>query len=65
MLYAFLTIVQFPALFGVYNKIVGSPVADVSHPPWCKQAGIETVAHDPSHITTCFMVAVKNGCTMA
>jgi hypothetical protein len=57
MLYAVLNIAQRPTSFSIYNKTVGSAVADVSV-SFVVQAARETVAEneedDPSHITACF-----------
>jgi hypothetical protein len=57
MLCAMLNILQLPGSFSIYNKTVGSAVADVSVSSMM-QAAREAVAEneedDPSHITVCF-----------
>jgi hypothetical protein len=64
MLCALLNIPQLPTSFSVYNKTVGSPVADVSvsfmmHAT--RGAVAENEEADPSHITACFDGAWQKG----
>jgi hypothetical protein len=61
-----LNISQPPTRFSIYNKTIGTAVADVSE-SFMMQAAREAVAEneedDPSHTTAVLMVPGKNGDT--
>jgi hypothetical protein len=57
MFCAVLQIPHPPTSFGIYNKTIGSAVADVSESfmmQAARDAVVENEEHDPSHTTACF-----------